>query len=217
MKKMSNHMRVIDLTMTIDAEIPVFPGSPKPQFIPWTNMSSQGYDSESAFLSTHTGTHMDAPSHFIRKAHSIDRIEPQRFISSGIILRLQKREDEPVEVEDLSSLNVLQGDTVLISTGWQKRIHRISYYFSRNPGLSKDAANYLAKKKVNAVGIDTPSIDLGTDESFSAHKILLRSDILIVEHLCNMDKIRKERFTVVLSPLKLAGASGSPIRALALV
>jgi kynurenine formamidase len=88
---------------------------------------------------------------------------------------------------------------------------------TENPGLSADAAKYLVKKKVNAVAIDGPSIDAGFDNKFTAHHILLPAGVLAVENLCNVDRIAKERFTLVTSPLKLAGATGSPIRAFAII
>lgn len=105
---------------------------------------------------------------------------------------------------------------MVLATGWEKQL-RADMYMTENPGLSVGAARYLAKKKVSAVAIDGPSIDAGPDDSFSAHRILLRKNILIVENLCNVNKIRRKRFTLVIAPLKLHGATGSPVRALAIL
>ena len=91
------------------------------------------------------------------------------------------------------------------------------YYFTKNPGLSVSAANYLASKKINLVGIDAPSIDLGLDSKFSVHHILAKNNILIVENLANLDKINSPNFHLVIAPLKLKNATGSPVRALAFV
>src|SRR3712207_4528876 len=108
---------------------------------------------------------------------------------------------------------------------------------TENPGLSKQAARYLARKKVNAVAIDSPSIDAGNDTKFVAHNILLSSNILVVENLCNLDRVVRRRrnnkssgatttttgsstatrFTLIICPLKLGGATGSPARVLALL
>jgi kynurenine formamidase len=88
---------------------------------------------------------------------------------------------------------------------------------TENPGLSEQAARYLARKKVNAVAIDGPSIDAGIDNKFTAHNILLPRNILAVENLCNIGKIPTNRFMLVIGPLKLGGATGSPARALALL
>lgn len=209
-------MRVIDLTMKITPSIRVFPGSPQPSFIPWSRFDSHGYDSEAMFMSTHTGTHVDAPSHFVPGLASIDRIPVGRLVSSAVLIRAKKRANQLVEREDFAGEQIRQGDAVVIATGWEKRAAS-SNYMAENPGLSEQAAKYLAGKKVNAVAIDGPSIDAGKDAKFTAHKILLSCNILIVENLCNVDKISTNRFTLVLSPLKLGSATGSPARVLAIV
>lgn len=209
-------MKVIDLTMRITPSIRVFPGSPRPSFIPWSRFDSHGYDSEAMFMSTHTGTHVDAPSHFAPGLASIDRIPASRLVCKAVLVRASKRANQLVEREDFASEQIGKGDAVVIATGWEKRAAK-SNYMTENPGLSGQAAKYLAGKKVNAVGIDGPSIDAGIDSKFTAHKILLPRNILAVENLCNVGRIAANRFTLVLSPLRLGGATGSPARALALV
>jgi arylformamidase len=209
-------MRVIDLTMVITPSIPVFPGSPHPSFIPWSSFDSDGYDSEAMFMSTHTGTHVDAPSHFAPGLASIDMIPASRLVCNAVLIKTPKRANQLVELEDLENDRVREGDTVVIATGWEKRVAR-SQYMTENPGLSEQVAKYLARKKVNAVAIDGPSIDAGIDNKFTAHNILLPRNILAVENLCNVSKLSRSRFTLIISPLKLGGATGSPARALALV
>ena len=101
-------------------------------------------------------------------------------------------------------------------TGWQKNLLK-DFYFTKNPGLSVSAANYLISKKINLIGIDSPSIDLGLDSKFSAHHTLAKNNILIVENLANLDKINSVYFHLVVAPLKLKNATGSPVRAFAFV
>jgi arylformamidase len=209
-------MRVIDLTMRITPFIKVFSGSPRPSFIPWSRFESHGYDSEAMFMSTHTGTHVDAPSHFGPGLASIDMISADRFVCSAVLIRASKRANQLVERADLASCGVRKGDAVVIATGWEKRAAS-GNYMTENPGLSARAARYLARMKVNAVAIDGPSIDAGSDSRFTAHNILLLRNILVVENLCNISKISTNRFTLVISPLKLGGATGSPARVLALL
>jgi kynurenine formamidase len=209
-------MRVIDLTMRITPSIAVFPGSPQPSFIPWSSFDSHGYESEAMFMSTHTGTHVDAPSHFAPGLASIDMIPASRFVCNAVLIKVPKRANQLVEREDLANDQIKKGDTVVIATGWEKRAADSSYT-TKNPGLSEQVAKYLARKKVNAVAIDGPSIDAGNDSKFTAHNILLPRNILAVENLCNVSKISTKRFTLLISPLKLGGTTGSPARALALV
>jgi arylformamidase len=228
-------MQVIDLTMRITPSMRVFPGSPQPCFIPWSRSDLQGYDSEAMFMSTHTGTHVDAPSHFKPGLASIDMISVDRLVSNATLIRVEKTANQLIERQDLGD-QIRQGDAVVIATGWERRSGN-SNYMSENPGLSEQAAQYLARKKVNAVAIDCPSIDAGADtEKFVAHNILLSSNILVAENLCNLDKVARRRrnnssknssaaaaatatttFTIIISPLKLGGATGSPARVFALL
>ncbi len=209
-------MRIVDLTMQLSQSIKVFPGSPQPSFIPWSKFEADGYDSEVVFMSTHTGTHMDAPSHFVPGLPSIDMINANRLVRSALLVNVPKKKNQLIEVKDIQGKGIREHDTVVLSTGWEKH-QRADNYMTENPGLSAGAARYLVEKKISAVAIDGPSIDAGSDASFSAHRILLRKNILLVENLCNLGKIGKNRFTLVIAPLRLQGATGSPVRALAIL
>ena len=90
-------------------------------------------------------------------------------------------------------------------------------YFIKNPGLSEAAAKYLVSKKTNLVGIDSPSIDFKGNKRFSVHHVFSKNNILIVENLANLEKIKSSKFHFVVLPLKLNGATGSPVRAIAFV
>lgn len=209
-------MKVVDLTMQVSPRIPLFPGSPQPSFIAWSTFAAHGYDSEVVHMSTHTGTHMDAPSHFAKGRTTIDKISASRFVSPAVLVRMRKKAGEEISRGDISGEDVSQGDAVVIATGWEKH-YKSRDYMTKNPGLSKGAAEYLVEKKVNAVAIDSPSIDPGHDEKFTAHNILLPAGVLVIENLCNLYEIKEKRFTLFAAPLKLAGATGSPVRALALL
>ena len=207
---------ILDLTREVRNDTKVFPGSPLPKFITWTKMDVHDYDSEVIFMSTHTGTHMDAPSHFASDASSIDKISVKRFISNAILIKIKKGSNQLITANEIeeSNVRIMEGDTIVFSTLWENEIDK-EYFFSHSPGLAEDAAKYLINKKVNAVCIDSPSIDRGSDSSFAVHKLLLSKEILIVENLCNLSKLNSQYFTLIMAPLKLSGASGSPIRAIA--
>jgi kynurenine formamidase len=207
---------ILDLTREVRNDTKVFPGSPLPKFITWTKMDVHNYDSEVIFMSTHTGTHMDAPSHFASNASTIDKISVGRFISNAILIKIKKGSNQLITADEIkaSNVSIKQGDTIVLSTLWENEIDK-DYFFSHSPGLAEDAAKYLIDKKVNAVCIDSPSIDRGSESSFAVHKLLLSNEILIVENLCNLDKLNCQYFTLIMTPLKLSGASGSPIRAIA--
>ena len=221
-------MQVVDLTMRISPSIRVFPGSPRPCFIQWSKFDCHGYDSEVMFMSTHTGTHVDAPCHFKPGLASIDRISADRLVCNAILIRVEKHAGQLIEQQDLGNHKIRQGDAV-IATGWEKHANSRNY-MTENPGLSKQAARHLVRKQVNVVAIDCPSIDVGTDSNFTAHNILLPNNILAIENLINLNRIAtiltcsnnnnsnsSSRFTLIISPLKLRGATGSPARVLAII
>ena len=214
-------MKVIDLTLTVSNKIPTFPGSPQPNFIPWENVKEDGYNLELLFLSSHTGTHMDAPHHFLEKGSKIHEISLEKLVSEAALIKSKKNGGEIITKTDIQKFEKKHGkiegfSSVIFQTGWQRNLQK-KYYFTKNPGLSVSAAKYLASKKINLVGIDSPSIDLGKDDKFSVHQIFAKKGILIVENLANLDKIKSSTFHLVVLPLKLKNATGSPVRAIAFV
>jgi len=214
-------MKVIDLTLTVSNKIPTFPGSPQPNFIPWENIKEDGYNLELLFLSTHTGTHMDAPHHFLEKGAKIHEISLKNLVSEAVLIKSRKKSNESITKTDIQKFEKKHGkidgfSSVIFSTGWQRNLQK-KYYFTESPGLAVSAAKYLASKKISLVGIDSPSIDVGTDPKFSVHQIFAKKGILIVENLANLDKIKSSKFHLVILPLKLKNATGSPVRAVAFV
>jgi kynurenine formamidase len=214
-------MKVIDLTLTVSNKIPTFPGSPQPNFIPWENVKEDGYNLELLFLSSHTGTHMDAPHHFLEKGAKIHEISLKKLVSEAVLIQSRKKSNESVTKTDIQKFEKKHGkidgfSSVIFLTDWQRNLQK-KYYFTKNPGLSVSAAKYLASKKISLVGIDSPSIDLGTDSKFSVHQIFAKNGMLIVENLANLEKIKSSKFHLVVLPLKLKGATGSPVRAIAFV
>ena len=214
-------MKIIDLTLTVSDKIPTFPGSPQPSFIPWENVKDDGYNLELLFLSTHTGTHMDAPYHFLEKGAKIHEISLKKLVSEAVLIKSKKNGGESITKTDIQKFEKKHGkiasfSSVIFYTGWQRNLQK-KYYFTKNPGLSVSAAKYLASKKISLVGIDSPSIDLGTDSKFSVHQIFAKKGMLIVENLANLEKIKSPKFHLVVLPLKLNGTTGSPVRAVAFV
>ena len=214
-------MRILDLTLTISNKIPTFPGSPQPKFIPWENVNDNGYNLELLFLSTHTGTHMDAPYHFLEKGAKIHEISLKKLVSEAVLIKSKKKEGESITKTDIQKFEKKYGkiasfSSVIFYTEWQRNLQK-KYYFEKNPGLSVSAAKYLASKKISLVGIDSPSIDLGKDSKFPVHQIFAKKGILVVENLANLEKIKSSKFHLVVLPLKLKNATGSPVRAIAFV
>ncbi len=212
-------MKPIDLSLLIEPKIPLFPGAPPPQSISWENIKENGYNLELLFMSSHTGTHIDAPYHFSEDGLTVEKIPLNRLIQNAILIKIFKKRNQSITISDIKDFErkyepIPQNSTIVFYTNWQKNSKK-SYFFTENPGLNENAAKYLVSKNINLVGIDSPSIDLGKNSKFPVHKIFSKKNILIVENLDNLEKIPSQKFLFSIFPLKLKGASGSPIRAVA--
>ena len=140
-------MKILDLTLTISDKIPTFPGSPKPNFIQWENLKDDGYNLELLFLSSHTGTHLDAPYHFLENGLKIHEINPKRLIREAILIRSRKKANQSITKNDIQKFEKKYGkipnnSTIVFWTGWQKTLHNDSY-FNENPGFGN---SYNMKK-----------------------------------------------------------------------
>ncbi len=224
-------MDVIDLTHTIQDDMQIFPGDPSPSIRPGLTHEKDHCHVDLLKLGSHTGTHIDAPYHFIKNGRRIDEIPARRFVGSGILIDVSgKSESAPIEAFDLQkdASGISNGDFVILKTGWDRYFGTPRYF--DHPYLSAGGAELLLQAGAALVGIDALNIDAtclsGTDsvdadaekeaddhDGYPAHHILMGNDILIVENLCNLDKIKKLRGIYSFLPLKLQGSDGSPIRA----
>ena len=96
-------MKVIDLTLTVSEKIPTFPGSPKPHFIEWETIPKDGYNLELLFLSTHTGTHIDAPFHFVKNGKKVHEIAPERLVNEAVLIRIGKNSNRSISKIDIQN------------------------------------------------------------------------------------------------------------------
>lgn len=212
-------MNIIDLSQDIDVNTQVFPGSPNVNLLKWSNFETHQYVSEAIFCSTHVGTHIDAPFHFNKNGITVEKIPVERLVIDNDIkvIKVDKADNESIEIRDLDNHDINANDTILINTDWSNN-SKLKKYFERNPGLSEEAAIYLADKRINLIGIDSPSIDPSYDTEFKSHKIFSNNDILIIENLTNLDKLLDKIYIKFIAlPLRLNNCSGSPVRALAVV
>lgn len=163
----------------------------------------------------HSGTHVDAPAFLLKDGKTIDQLSPDALFRDAVLLDLGHAEpgeeinDEDLEAaEEESGLAVREGEAVILHTGWEPQKN---YAF-----LSTNGAEYLEFKRVGVVGVDTPNLDGSLDNGYPAHTVLLQSEILVLEELCNLNLIESERFRLIALPLKV-NSGCSAVRAVAVV
>ena len=212
--------KIIDLTMDLKTNAPVFPGYPIPIVHRWTSIEEHGYYSNLLMFVEHTGTHVDSPAHFIKDAPTIDKVSLERFMGKGVVIDVTGLAPKAAITAEIieSKLKELgveigPGWIVLFYTGYDTKAGTPEWF--NHPGLDESGAKYLAEKNINAVGIDAPSID---QAPFPGHKILLPKGIVIYENLTNLKKLlEKPGFQFIGIPLKIINGSASPVRAIAIV
>ncbi len=187
----------------------------------------------------HGGTHIDAPIHFFADRDTVDRIPLRRLIAAAAVIDVTKQcaadRDYQIGIDDLrgweeSQSRQLVDITVLLHTGWSKRWpDRADYLGTAEtgehavselhfPGLDPDAARWLvAHRLVQAVGIDTPSIDFGQSTHFQSHVTLFEHNVPAFENVTNLDQLPAAGCTVIALPMKIGGGSGGPLRIVAIV
>jgi kynurenine formamidase len=197
-----------DLTHPLETGMTFYPGDPEPRLVP-AEMTPPWRVTE-LHLGTHTGTHIDAASHFVPGGRTIDEYLLTRFLVSGVV-PVTQGDDEPIPPQAFAGV---QSEAVIIRAGWD-RFWKTERYL-RHPFLSPEAARYLVEAGVTLVGIDALNVDSTADGTSHAHEILLGSDVFIVENLARLDQLEAGRaYQFSFLPLLLAGLDGSPVRAVA--
>lgn len=193
-----------------------FPGDPAPQIHPAQGIQNPWMVSEIHFGS-HTGTHIDAPAHYIPGGKTIDQYPLERFIQPGVVTPPLNLQDEgPIQPKHIiNALNLIpKGGALLLQTNWD-RFWNTERYF-QHPFLTIAAAEMIADSGIGILGIDSLNIDSTTQGSSDAHQILLNQDVLIVENLTGLFQLTPMRlFRFSFIPLFLVNLDGSPIRAYA--
>ncbi|NJF24905.1 cyclase family protein [Thermococcus sp. Bubb.Bath] len=187
---------LVDLSVPLSEETPIYPDDPPVSIKPWAFIGRDGYYMNVLKMGEHTGTHVDAPAHFIPGGKTIDEMPLESFIGEGIVLDLRGG-------EGLISLGELPEGGFM---------HRIVLLLTEGRELSPEAALFLVAEGAKAVGTDGMSI--GDD---AVHRILLSEEIPIFENLANLEELLGREFTFIAFPLKIEGGSGSPVRAVAIV
>jgi len=126
--------------------------------------------------------------------------------------------DNRIDIEDLIDWkdDIKKSDFILLYTG-QENYWKTKKYFETYPVLSKDAANFLADFSLKGIGIDAASFDAIDSKNLPIHNILLKEDIILIENLCNLNKLINRHFIFCCFPLKIKDADASPVRACAII
>lgn len=202
-------MTYIDLTHSITNDIKEYPGDPKTKI----SYFKKGGDKDTCTLfnfktGLHTGTHIDAPLHYIVNGKSIDKIDISNFCGQASIHHANISNNEEITINNITPPNNFE-KIVIIITGWSNNFGSWEY-FNENHYISKDLADLLIEKNIKGIVLDACSPDKHGENII--HKMFLNNNIWIVENIANSTKLTKKKYESFFIPLKIQ-AEASPIRA----
>lgn len=186
----------------------------------------------------HGGTHIDAPIHFAQGGKTIEQIPIERLIAPCIVVDVSQKvkQDRDYQIikkdfEDWEKVNgvIPNNCIVFLRTGWSKYWPDRSKYLGtsktgpealpelRFPGLHQEAALWISKNRcINAIGIDTQSIDYGKSTHFETHRVLAEYDMPFFENVTNLDELPSIGAIAIALPMKIKNGSGAPLRIIAI-
>ncbi|MFH0995376.1 MAG: cyclase family protein [Pseudomonadota bacterium] len=211
-------MKLIDLSHPLFDGMPVYPGSESPLFETVAAVCHEGYAEKRMTLFSHTGTHLDAPSHILSRGLSLDRLPVDHFAGPASVLDFSSHSSRLIEIDDLLPYCYLiqKSDFVLIHTGWSRHWGQAAYY-TGYPVLSGNAADWICGFGLKGLGVDAISVDPPQAPDLPVHRRLLEAKIILVENLNRLQDLPQSGFTFFALPLRIKDSDGSPVRAVAMI
>jgi arylformamidase len=200
-----------DLTHTISQKMQVYPRDPQPKFEPHSTIKDDKVNVTRITIGSHTGTHVDAQSHFLSNGNSVENEPLSKFIGEATIIDVSVKEGGGggITAKDLNRYSdIVQRDDILLTyTGTGDRRTNFTY-------LDISAARWIVNHKIKCIGIDTLSVEKYGSKDAPIHKLLLSEGIGIIENLDNLKQFVTKRMFLVCLPLPFEGIDGSPARAI---
>jgi len=162
-------------------------------------------------LGAHTGTHMDAPLHFIKNGKSLDKLPLEATIGPARVIEIKDR--EVVRRDELRRHNLRRGERILLKTRNSSRCWKTDAFVEDFVYISREAAQHLVDRGIRTIGVDYLSVGGFHHDGLETHRILLGAQIWIIEGI-NLAQVKPGKYELVCLPLKVLGSDGAPARAL---
>jgi arylformamidase len=216
-----NTDRLWDLSQPISHDGPAWAEYDPPVVTHNYRIAAEGFNAETLHLNTHTGTHVDVPSHFEAQGATVDQMPLNAFAAPAAFLDLRERVSpaEPIGRATLAPLldAIEPGDIAVLVTGWGSRRGVTEEYLKRWPYLDGEGARALLERDIAGVGIDALSIGGwgGPEKGVPAHHALLSAGKIAIEELRIPDELIGRRCFLCAFPILLEGCGGAWTRAVA--
>jgi arylformamidase len=202
-------MKWIDISMPLQDNMAVWPGDTPFCFsLNWTKQETGSVNVGRIEMSTHTGTHIDAPFHFDNEGSKVIELDIDRYIGKALVLDMTNKEficEEDVESLEINGINIILFKTKV----WKDR----TQFPTEIPYIKAGVAKSLSHKGIKLIGVDLPSVDPLDSKELVAHHELVTHDIHILEGIV-LDEINEGLYELIAVPLPISKGDASPVRAL---
>ncbi len=206
----------IDLSHTIEENMPVYPGTPSTVLKQFAQIEQDGFREYFLNISTHTGTHIEVEAHVIQNGKTMNDYGMNHFYGSAIAIDCREYQFIEAELLHESLKNIELPDFLLLVTGWDKYWGNDDYY-KQYPVLSTEAATYLSKLPLKGLGVDCISFDAFDNAQLTNHIMILKEGLILIENLQGLNRIIGRNIVFTCFPLKLSNSDSSPVRACAII
>ena len=221
------NLKVVGLSHAVSPAMPRWPGDPRTEYKPWSDISRDGYFLRRFSMGEHSGTHLTAPASYFPNSRTVDQFDAQDLVKPAVVIDIREQcttnPDYAATVQDLLDWEAIHGEVavgslVLLQTGWAERWTDPEAYLGADaagglhfPGFGFDAANFLLNERTGAgLGTDTAGVEAGSDETLAVSRLALARSLIVLENLANLDRLPATGATLVIGVLRLVGGSGSP-------
>jgi kynurenine formamidase len=231
--------KVVDLTYSLNQDTVYWPNGEgfRHKKIDWKITPGGYWYAAGEFAAAeHGGTHFDSPIHFGQGMTTLDKIPVSKLVGPLAVIDVTaasvKNVDYRATPDDVTAWEkangtIAPGTIVLFRTGWGKRWPGKKAYLGSDvpgdvahlhfPGIAKETAELLVKRKVDGVGIDTASMDYGPSKDFIVHQVLNKANIYGLENVANAERLPAKGATIIALPIKIEDGSGGPARIIAIL
>jgi arylformamidase len=201
--------KLLDVSVPLTEGIPAYPGNPAFEFQPIKRIADGGSSNVSRLvMGTHTGTHIDAPKHFIDVGIGVDELPLDLLIGRTRVVEIPKR--GPITADDLAAAGLREDIRVLLKTP-NSSLWNSGTFHEDYAHVASSGARYLVEQGVKVVGIDYLSIEQFKSSGAPAHRTLLSNGVIIIEGL-NLSDAEPGMYEMYCLPLRVTGGDGAPAR-----
>lgn len=206
---------IYDISVMLGEDDVAYPGDvPYSRDLTSAIAAGANYNLSMLKLSAHSGTHIDAPAHYLIDGKTLDMYPLERFVLASKVIFIE--DDESIKPDVLRNVGITEGDAILFKTkNSVNGLYKSGTFSERFVYMTQEAAELCVDLGTSLVGIDYVSIERYGDDASTVHHMLLKNDVLILEGI-DLSRVNPGEYMLVALPLRIKGAEGAPARSMLL-